>query len=127
MKIAVALLIAFCLNTSALAEDSGLVFAAPPRDSSKLLQEFDVAYTKREPHGAILEILNPNTAGFCSLGYPAPPDAPITSIGPRGERLAVGEPARIGVIVLFVLNLALSLKAFTGKACRSTPAIVGRL
>lgn len=32
-----------------------------------------------------------------------------------------------GVIVLFVLNLALSLKAVTGRACRSTPATVGRL
>jgi hypothetical protein len=33
----------------------------------------------------------------------------------------------VGVIVLFVLNLALSLKAVTGRACRSTPATVGRL
>lgn len=94
MKIAIALLIAFCITTPALAEDSGLIFGAPPLVSSKLLQEIDVAFTKREPRGAILEILNQNTAGFCSLGNTAPPNTPIVSM-PHGERLAAGEPARI--------------------------------
>lgn len=41
--------------------------------------------------------------------------------------LSVGATVNVGVIVLFVLNLALSLKAVTGRACRSTPATVGRL
>ncbi|MGI4891610.1 MAG: DNA-binding protein, partial [Janthinobacterium lividum] len=44
------------------------------------------------------------------------------------RQTAAGEASALkGVIVLFVLNLALSLKAVTGRACRSTPATVGRL
>lgn len=33
----------------------------------------------------------------------------------------------LGVIVLFVLSLAISLKVFTRTACPWTPAIAGRL
>lgn len=91
MKAIFTLFIAFACTSSALAEDSGVVWTPAPTKSAKLLSEIDVTHTKPEPEGSVLELLS----GVCNLGYPAPADAKVAAIGPHGERLAAGKPARI--------------------------------